>query len=454
MERLIITGGRPLSGSVRLAGAKNSIGKLLVASLLTGEPVTLSNVPRNAETAIGIELCEGVGSRVERTDDTIRIHTPEISSALVPELSRKNRIPILMLGPLMVRAGSAEVPAPGGDRIGVRPVDFHLAALERLGAETEVTDALIRARTDGLRGGRIRLPYPSVGASESAILAAVCARGSSVISNAAIEPEILDMVLMLQTMGAIIELGSDRTIYIEGVPALHGTSHRLIPDRIEAASFGVMALATGGDILVEGAVQEHLVTFLNSVRRIGGEYEILPAGIRFFRLAAPRPLHIETDTHPGFMTDWQQPFAVLLTQAGGESIIHETVYEDRFGYAEDLRRMGADVILIPRCLGALPCRFSGKSYNHTALIRGPRPLSGTAIRVGDIRAGMAHIIAALIANGASEISGVEHLDRGYERIDERIGALGADIRRVNEKSNIKNQKFGLPPTAGFKNFAF
>lgn len=433
MAKFIIRGGRRLTGTVRLAGAKNSISKLLVASLLTDEPMTLENVPANGETDIVIELCESIGSRVTRSGSTITIATPEIKNSRVKELSRKNRIPILALGPLLVRAGYAEVPTLGGDYLGSRPVNFHIAALEKLGAIIEVTDTLFRARTEGLIGGRIDLPYPSVGATENAILAAVRADGRTFISNAAAEPEILDMINMLQKMGAIIELGSERTVHIEGVAKLRGTTHRLIPDRIEAASFATLAIATSGDVLVAGARQEHLTTFLNSVRRVGGEYEVRPEGIRFFRSTQGlRPLHIETDTHPGFMTDWQQPFSVLLTQATGESIVHETVYEDRFGYTEDLRRMGADITVIPRCLGSISCRFSGKLYNHTALIRGPTPLSSAAVNMRDIRAGMAHLIAALIAEGASEVSGAEHVDRGYERIDERIQALGADIQRVNE----------------------
>lgn len=441
MEKLIITGGKPLRGRVRLAGAKNSIGKLLMASLLTPEPMTLTNVPDNKETEIAVELCRHIGSKVERKADTLKIQTPEIKNFRVKELSRKNRIPILALGPLLSRTGQAEVPTLGGDKIGPRPVDFHLAALERLGVKIETADSLFKAKTDGLRGSFITLPYPSVGATETTVLAAVRANGNTTIENAAIEPEIVDMIKMLQKMGAIIEMGSGRTIYIEGVSELSGAAHRLIPDRIEAASFAVMALATGGEITVTDATQDHLLTFLNSVRRIGGEYEILEDGIRFFRKGPLKPLHIETDTHPGFMTDWQQPFAVLLTQAQGESVIHETVYEDRFGYAEDLKRMGADITVIPKCLGslgrsdaglALSCRFQGKMYNHTALVSGKTPLAGAKLKMPDIRAGMTHIIAGLIAQGVSELTGLEHIDRGYERIDERIKALGANIQRAQE----------------------
>lgn len=433
MQQLRIVGGRPLAGRVRLAGTKNSINKVLIASLLTPEPVIFENVPAIGETDIVVELCRAIGSRVTRTGSRLTIETPEIANPRVKELSRKNRIPILAIGPLLVRAGVAEVPTVEGDKIGPRPVDFHLAILEKLGATVEVGET-IRARANGLHGNAIVLPYPSVGATETAILSAVCAGGLTHIANAATEPEILDLIKLLQKMGAIIEIGTNRSITIEGVPALHGAEHRIMPDRIEAASFAVMALATGGDVLAEEAIQEHLITFLNAVRRIGGDYEIRQDGIRFFRRGPLKPAHIETDTHPGFMTDWQQPFSVLMTQAQGESIIHETVYEDRFNYTEDLRRMGADITVVTDCLGSLPCRFRARRYNHTALIRGATPLRGTEIAMRDIRAGMAHIIAALIAEGETTILGLDQIDRGYERIDERIRELGGDIQRIaNDK---------------------
>lgn len=432
MEKLIIKGGKKLEGAVRLAGAKNSINKLLVASLLSDESLSLSNVPENGETDIVVELCESVGASVKRSGGNLTIHTPEVKNPRVKELSRKNRIPILALGPLLARVGYAEVPTLGGDKLGPRPIDIHIAVLERLGAKIEVTDSTIKASTDGLCGGSIILRYPSVGATETAILASVLAKGHTTIQNAATEPEILDMIKMLQKMGAIIELGSNRMVVIEGVSHLHGATHRVIPDRNEAVAFGVMAIASEGEILVEEAEQDHLITFLNSIRRVGGEYEVTDRGIKFFRKGELAHLHIETDTHPGFMTDWQQPFAVLMTEAQGESIIHETVYEDRFGYTEDLNRMGAEIKVIPQCLGSLPCRFQGKLYNHSCLIRGKTPLHGAKLEMRDIRAGMTHVIASLIAEGTSEITGLEHIDRGYERIDERIKALGADIQRVND----------------------
>ncbi|MDD4931599.1 MAG: UDP-N-acetylglucosamine 1-carboxyvinyltransferase [Candidatus Colwellbacteria bacterium] len=432
MEKLVIRGGRPLRGKVRIKGAKNAIGKMMMASLLTDEEVVLRNVPRNKETEIAIEIMESIGSHIVWEGDAVSVRTEKIRSFRVPELSRRNRIPILALGPLLARSGEAEVPMVGGDKIGARPVDFHIASLEKLGAEVLVEGDLIKARTSGLKGANIVLPYPSVGATENTVLASVLAKGRTTIENAATEPEITDLIKMLQKMGAIIELGANRHIYIEGVSRLRGVEHSLLPDRIEAASFAIMALATGGDIFVEGAEQEHLITFLNVIRRLGGEYEVKDDGIRFFRDGDLRAVHVETDTHPGFATDWQQPLVVLLTQAKGNSIIHETVYEERFGYAEDLCRMGADIEVVGKCLGDLPCRFQGKMYNHSAIVHGPTPLHGERLEMRDIRAGMAHVIAALIADGVSEITGVEHIDRGYENIDGRIKILGADIERIDE----------------------
>lgn len=430
-SKFIIRGNKPLSGKVKIKGAKNAVSKMLIASLLTKEPIVLTNVPQNGETEIAIELCQHIGSKVAFKGDKITIQTPEIKNFRVKELSRRNRLPILALGPLLSRAGEAEVPMVGGDRIGPRPVDFHFAALEKLGAEIEMKDTTIVARAEKLYGNHIILPYPSVGATENTILAAVLAKGRTIITNAAIEPEIIDLIKLLQKMGAIIELGSGRQIYIEGVKELRSAEHKIMPDRIEAVSFATMALATGGDILVEDAIQEHLIAFLNTVRRLGAEYQVEPDdGIRFFQKKPLKAVHIETDTYPGFATDWQQPTVVLLTQVLGASIVHETVFEDRFGYIEDLKKMGADIDIETKCLGNLPCRFQGKLYNHSAVIRGKTPLSAAKMEMRDIRAGMAHVIAALVAEGDSEITGLEHIDRGYENIDGRIRALGGNIKRI------------------------
>lgn len=429
--RFVIEGGRKLRGEVTLAGAKAEAPKLMIASLLTDELVRLDNFPKIGDTDITRELCEKVGSSVFVGKGSATLKTPSIKTSRVLELSRRNRIPILALGPLLARTGEAEVPILGGDKIGPRPVDLHIQALRALGAEIGVTASSYHARApQGLRGASIEFAFPSVGATESAILAAVLAKGKTVLKNVALEPEIVGLVKMLQKMGAIIELAPPRTITIEGVERLRGTRHRILPDRNEAVSFACLSIATGGDILVRGAVQEHLITFLNAVRRIGADYEVLPEGIRFRRKNGLRATDIETETHPGFMTDWQQPFAVLLTQADGVSTIHETIYEDRFGYTADLNSMGASIETSDVCPSGRTCRFKGKGFKHRAIIHGLTPLRGGKLTVRDLRSGMVDVIAALVAEEESVIEGVEEIDRGYEHIDERLRKLGAKIERV------------------------
>ena len=429
-QSFIIEGGYPLNGKIKLSGAKNAATKMMVASLLTDEEVVLENCPDLGDVQITAELCNMVGSKIKREKGILKIKTPKITNHRVKELSRKNRIPILALSPLLHRIGKAEVPIVGGDKIGPRPVNFHINSLEQMGAKIKETDSSYVAQADKLKGVNIELDYPSVGATENIILAGVLAKGRTIISNAAVEPEILDLIKMLQKMGAIIELGANRKIYIEGVEKLRGATHRVLPDRNEAVSFAVMAIATDGDIVVEEAQQINLITFLNTIRRIGGEFKVEKNSIRFFRAGKLKPIELETDTHPGFMTDWQQPMVVLLTQANGTSVIHETVYEDRFGYINELNKMGADITVFSRCLGEIPCRFSEKNHPHSAVIKGPTPLKGIEMEIHDIRAGCAHVIAALIASGESKIRGIEHLDRGYERFEEKLLSLGAKMKRV------------------------
>ncbi|MBI2623774.1 MAG: UDP-N-acetylglucosamine 1-carboxyvinyltransferase [Candidatus Liptonbacteria bacterium] len=430
--RFVVRGGKPLRGEIKLAGSKNGATNLMVATLLTDELCTLHNFPSIGDTAITAELCRKIGSEITVRGGMATVHTPSIRQSKVAELSRRNRIPILAMGPLLSRAGEAEVPILGGDKIGPRPVDFHLEALRALGATVEITEKSYVARApQGLRGAVIQLPFPSVGATETSILAAVLAKGKTEIRNAALEPEIMSMMKMLQNMGAIVELGANRDIYIEGVSKLRGAAHEIIPDRNEAVSFACLALATRGEILVRGALQDHLITFLNVVRRMGAEYNVVSGGIVFSRPSLLRAISVETAPHPGFMTDWQQPLAVLLTQAQGKSTIHETIYEDRFGYAEDLRALGARIEVSNGCAEGHACHFSGKACNHSATIEGPVELKsdGKEFRVRDLRSGMINVSAALVSKGETKIEGVEEIDRGYERIDERLRKLGADIRR-------------------------
>lgn len=430
--KFIVEGGKRLEGEVRLAGAKNAATKMMLTSLLTDEPITLHNFPEIGDVAITRELCEEIGSKIVEKDGTLKITTKKIKQSRVLSLTRRNRIPILALGPLLARIGEAEVPVIGGDKIGPRPIDLHLKALSALGAEIEVTKESYRGSAPkGLHGATIEFGFPSVGATENAILAAVLAKGKTILKNAAVEPEVIDIIKMLQNMGAIIELAPDRTITIEGVERLHGTAHTVLPDRNEAVSFACLAIATNGRIFVREAIQGHLITFLNVVRRLGAEFEVADDGISFWRDGALRPLHVETATHPGFMTDWQQPLAVLLTQASGASTIHETIYEDRFAYADDLNSLGAKIDVGRECVSRERCRFSGKGFKHASTIHGPTSLHGGILRVRDLRSGMVNVIAALVAEGESVIEGVEEIDRGYENIDERLRKLGAKIERVS-----------------------
>ncbi len=428
--RYRIEGGHALEGTIGVAAAKNAINKQLVASLLTNEPCVFSNLPRIREIDAILDMLSEIGTRYTwRSEDTLEVETPEIRSSVVGQrYSGFNRIPILLLSPLIHRTGEATVPTVGGDRIGARPVDFHLEGLRKMGARIETSADSFRATSDSLRGMIVTLPYPSVGATENLIISATLAQGTTVIENAAVEPEILDTILFLQKMGALIAVETDRRILIEGVPRLRGATHRPITDRIEVVSFAAAAVATGGRISVRGAQQEHMISFLNSIRKVGGGFEVDDDCITFFReVPELRALHLETNVHPGFMTDWQQPFVVMLTQANGISTVHETVYEDRFGYVDTLLKMGADIALTPACLGNTPCRYLRRDHLHSCTIRGPAPLRGHDMTIPDLRAGFAYIIAALVAEGASTIDGTSYLERGYADVPGKLASIGAQI---------------------------
>ncbi len=425
---LHITGGKSLNGTVKISGAKNAATKMMMASLLTDEPVILHNCPQIGDVKVAAEICRIIGGNVEFEGSTVRLQTNEVKQTTVKDLSIHNRLPVLALSPLLHRAGEAKVPIVGGDKIGPRPVDFHLDALRQMGATITETDDAYEAHAERLHGTTISLSYPSVGATENVILAAVLAEGRTHIFGSAMEPEVVDLILLLQKMGANIEFRADRTIIIDGVERLNGAEYTIMPDRLEAASFALMAIATGGDILVQDARQDDLLTFLNTLRRLGANFNVEPDGIRFRATDKPmKGIEVETDTHPGFATDWQQPLVVLLTQANGLSVIHETVYEDRFGYTETLRQMGASIAIFNECLGELPCRFKGQEQKHSAIVFGPTPLHAVKIVIPDIRAGMAQVLAALIAEGESELTGYDHLERGYENFAGKLEAVGAQF---------------------------
>lgn len=429
----LIKGGVPLSGTVKLSGAKNSASKLIIASLLTDQPVHISNCPiSTGDIIITKEICETLGSHFKKFEDNeVIIQTKSLSAnTFSASLGVTNRIGVLTAGPLLSRVREAIIPKPGGDRIGKRPIDFHLSALVKLGAKVKEYKNFFEIKTSSLKGSNIQLPYPSVGATENIIMTACLAEGTTYLFNAAVEPEVIDLIKLLQKMGAVIDIMTDRKIVVRGVEKLNGARHKVIPDRLEAASIACCAIASKGDVTIQDAQQEDMISFLNSVRMLGADYEILDDGIRFFYKDKLKPIAIETNVHPGFMTDWQPPFTILLTQAEGVSIIHETVYENRFGYVAELKKMGANIELYNSCLGSSLCRFLNTNYFHSAVINGPSKLRADVITVPDIRAGFSYLIAALIAEGESKVRGVRHIERGYENIDLKLKQIGADITRI------------------------
>lgn len=454
MDTLKIRGGKPLQGHIAASGAKNAMTKLLVASLLSDKKCTFYNVPNIGDVEITVNLCREIGSVVnwDKQNRTLEIQTHELKTSYVPQrYSGSNRIPILMIGALLGRTDEdIIVPTIGGDLIGARPVDLHINALQKLGARIEYREmkkegAYFAQAHQGLKGSIIQLQYPSVGATENTILAAVRAKGVTLIKNAAIEPEIIDLILFLQKLGANIMVDVDRTICIEQAEIFQEVEHTVMADRNEVASYAMAAISTQGKVFVEGAEHLHMIAFLNKLREVGGGFQIKKNGIEFYYQQPLRGgLHLETDVHPGFMTDWQQPFVVLLTQAHGSSVIHETVYENRFGYTQTLKEMGADIELFTQCLGGKQCRFASSNHHHSLVIKGPTPLKAKDIWIPDLRAGFAYVMAALLVPEESTISNVEYLDRGYDDFLGKLTSLGADIQRIPlKKEKCKAALHGL-----------
>jgi UDP-N-acetylglucosamine 1-carboxyvinyltransferase len=434
MTTMSVRGGRPLEGTVSVRGAKNLVSKAMVAALLGQTPSRLRNVPDVSDVSIVSSLLalHGVTVAPGTEPGEIVMDPSGVERADVADINAhagSSRIPILLCGPLLHRLGRAFIPDLGGCRIGDRPIDYHLDALRNFGAVVDkAADGLHLTAPDGLRGTKIELPYPSVGATEQTLLTAVCAEGVTELSNAAVEPEIMDLIAILQKMGAIIEVSTDRVLRITGVRELRGYNHRALPDRIEAASWACAALATGGHVTVRGARQADMMTFLNVFRRVGGEFAIDDSGISFWHPGGQlHAIALETHVHPGFMTDWQQPLAVALTQASGLSILHETVYENRMGFAAALSAMGATIQLYPECLGGLPCRFGQRNFVHSAVISGPSKLYAAELEIPDLRGGFSYLIAALAADGTSTVHGVDIIKRGYENFESKLAQLGAEV---------------------------
>lgn len=426
MDKLIIRGGNRLSGTIPISGAKNSALTLIPCALLTEEPMTLRNLPRLADidgfqhlmNQFGVTTAVQ-GSRPEDFGRVMTLEAPRITSSVAPyDLVRRMRASILVLGPLLARTGEATVSLPGGCAIGNRPIDLHLKALEAFGAEIELAAGYVRAVAPGgaLPGGEYDFPVVSVGATENAVMAAVLAKGTCRLFNAAREPEIVDLCKLLVAMGAEIDGIGSSDLTIHGVKRLHGATYRVMADRIEAGSYACAAAITGGDVLLEGARFDEMGATVHALRNIGVTVEEEKQGIRVAAEGPLKPANLTTAPYPGLATDMQAQLMSLLTRAEGTSVLTETIFENRFMHVPELSRMGADIAV------------SGR----TAVVRGVPRLTGAAVMATDLRASMSLIIAALAAEGESEVRRIYHLDRGYERLEEKLQLVGADIQRVGD----------------------
>ena len=426
MDRIIIRGGKPLNGRIPISGAKNAALTLLPCALLTDEPLTLRNLPRLADVdSFGHLLNQlGISTTVEgaRADEFGRVMTlraSNIASTVAPyDIVRKMRASILVLGPLVARAGQATVSLPGGCAIGMRPVDLHLKALEALGAEIEIASGYVKATATGgrLRGGTINFPFVSVGATENALMAAVLAQGTTVIENAAREPEITDLAKCLIAMGAEIEGLRTDTLTIHGKDRLHGATYSVMADRIEAGSYACAAGITGGSLELLGARRDTMPSILSSLTDAGLIVEDTKDGIRVSAEGGLKPLSISTAPNPAFPTDMQAQLMAMLTLAEGTSLLTETIFENRYMHVPELNRMGADI------------EVRGRS----AVVRGVGGLTGAPVMATDLRASMSLVLAGLAAAGETQVHRVYHLDRGYERLEEKLQAVGADIERASD----------------------
>ncbi len=420
MEKIVIHGGAPLFGRVVLSGSKNAALPIMMASLLTDEPVRISNIPRLRDVRTSIDLLGRLGVEAKWTGEhELILHAARVSGHEAPyDLVKTMRASFCVLGPLLARNGRARVSTPGGCAIGARPVNLHITGMRALGARVQLRGGYVEAHADRLNGAQIWLDNPSVGATENIMMAAVRARGRTQIENAAREPEVQDLAKLLNEMGGQVRGAGTHVVEIEGVPRLHGAEHEIIPDRIEAGSMMVAAAITGGDIEIANAPAEHLDAVIVKLREAGVEVSSnAHPGLRVRRSGDLRPVELRTLPYPGFPTDLQAQMMALLTQAAGTSVITETIFENRFMHAPELIRMGGDILM----------------KGPTAVVRGPTRLSGAPVMATDLRASMSLILAGLAAENTTELSRVYHLDRGYEALDRKLSSLGARIERTKDE---------------------
>ena len=426
MDRIRIRGGRPLKGEIPISGAKNAALKLMAASLLTAESLTLAKVPRLADVRAMAELLMtfGVSIQVNMSPglgegDTMRLQAREITSVFASyDMVRKMRASFQVLAPLLARAREAKVSLPGGCAIGARPVELHLAALEQMGAKIELSEGYVTAKApDGLKGSEIVFPFVSVGATETAMMAATLAKGRTRIVNAAREPEISDLGNCLNTMGAKVSGLGSTEITVEGVSALHGAEYRVMPDRIETGTYAIATAIAGGEVELVGALPETVASLTSILSKSGAEVTATPRGLKVHTNGArPHASDVTTAPYPGFPTDLQAQIMALMTVADGTSVIREKIFENRFMHVPELARMGAQV------------RIDG----DTATVRGVEKLKGAPVMATDLRASVSLVLAGLAAEGETIVSRVYHLDRGFDRLEEKLSRVGADIARVSE----------------------
>ncbi|MCL6096484.1 MAG: UDP-N-acetylglucosamine 1-carboxyvinyltransferase [Patescibacteria group bacterium] len=443
MEKLIIKGGRKLKGEISISGSKNVALKALVAACLTDEEVIIENVPLISDFLIMTEIIKELGGKVEIKDHLVSIKLENFKKNRISlDKAAEIRTSFMFLAPLLAREGKAIIPNPGGCRIGARPIDRIVDGLKSMGVDIDYIseDGYFHATCNpkkGLSGTKYRFEKNTHTGTETMILAAVLAKGKTVLENAAQEPEVDELIELLVKMGASVKRTALRTIVVEGVRKLHGATFRISPDRNEIVTFAVAAVITGGDIFIKGIKREGLSDFLNTLEKAGGGFEEKRNGIRFYYKGELSATDVDTSFYPGFMTDWQGPWAVLMTTARDVSTIHETIYENRFSYVNELKKMGAHIELYnPKVSN--PNKFynfnisDDKNYFHAEKIFGPTSLHNGVINVADLRAGATLVLAALIAKGESVVFGIEHLDRGYEQFDKRLRSLGANVKRVVE----------------------
>jgi len=418
VEKFIIQGEVPLKGKIRVKGAKNSALPLMAGCLLTEGKSYLENIPHLTDITVMMKVLEGLGAEVKREDDILEINTAKLSHHEAPyDLVKMMRASILVLGPILARFGYARVPLPGGCNIGARPINLHLEGLKKLGAEIKVKNGYIEARTKRrLKGNSIYLNLPSVGATEDLLLAASLTEGTTLINNASCSPEVIDLINFLKKMGAKIENRGEKLIKVEGVKELRPVSYSIIPDRIEAGTFIMAGIITRGEVTIEGAHIDHLKTPLAKLREMDIKMEITDNEVKIRGESVWKPMKIKTLPYPGFSTDLQPQITTLACLTQGVSVIVETIFKDRFTHISELRKMGADI----------------ERKEGMVIVKGVPLLRGTSVVASDIRGGAALILAGLAAKGVTEIHNIYHIDRGYEKIEERLSKLGANILRVEE----------------------